>query len=362
MTSKIVSNNKLICYSNKYFIFSKGPKLIISTDLNCKEYKIAYIPVGSLKQKLGSIRLFARALRLEPRCGIFVDDTTALITYHGAIYRVDCTNGQIELEHSFRAEMNNPLSLVKIQGISGFEDGIYYGEYFLNHEGTAVNIYKRDNNASWNVVYTFSAGSIYHIHGLVPCKEKDCVYILTGDKDAESGIYEARNGFQDVKVIVSGKQAYRACIALPTEGGMLYTTDTPLESNYLYYLDFESKEIQTIAEISGPSIYGKVISDSEMVFSTSVEPDSKLPRWRYEFTHKPGPGIKDRKSRVYYVKNEDGKFTCEEIFAATKDILPMGVGQFGTIMFPAGEGDLYITGQALRKYDNKTLLIKKENK
>ncbi|SCZ78643.1 hypothetical protein [Pseudobutyrivibrio xylanivorans] len=358
MTSKIVSNNKLICYSNKYFIFSKGPKIFISSDINCREYKTVNIPVGSLKQMLGSARLFARALRLEPRCGIFVDDTTALITYHGAIYRVDCTNGQIELEHNFRAEMNNPLNLVKIQGISGFEDGIYYGEYFLNHEGTAVNIYKRDNNASWNVIYTFPAGSIYHIHGLVPCKEKDCVYILTGDKDAESGIYEARNGFQDVKVIVSGKQAYRACVALPTENGLLYTTDTPLETNYLYYLDFETKELKVISEINGPCIYGRLVSNNEMVFSTSVEPDSRLPRWKYELSKKVGPGVKDNYSHVYIASYENGNIDIEEVFKAKKDILPMGIGQFGAIMFPAGEGDLYITGQALRKYDNKTVVLK----
>ena len=358
MTSQIVSNNKLICYSNKYFIFSKGPKIFISSDINCREYKIVNFPVSTSKRILGSARLFARALRLEPRCGIFVDDTTALVTYHGAIFRVDCESGEINIEHNFRPEMNNPLSLVKIQDISGFEDGIYYGEYFLNHESTAVNIYKRDDNASWRIVYTFPAGSIYHIHGIVPCKEKDCVYILTGDKDAESGIYEARNGFKDVKVIVSGKQAYRACVALPTDNGLLYTTDTPLEDNYLYHLDFDTKDIKAVCKIDGPCIYGKVISDNEIVFSTSVEPDSRLPRWKYELSKKVGPGIKDNYSHVYIASYDSENINVEEIFKAKKDCLPMGIGQFGVIMFPSGEGELYITGQALHKYDNKTVVLK----
>ena len=352
-----IYENKLICYSNKYYLFSQGPKLFVTSDINGSQSRTVVLPVSSTKRALGSVRLFARALRLEPRCGIFVDESTALVTYHGAIYRVDCSSGEIELEHSFREGMNNPLNLVNISGIRGFEEGIYYGEYFQNQEGAEVKIFRRNPDASWQVVYTFPARSIYHIHGLVPCATKECVYILTGDKDKESGIYEAKNDFKDVKVIVSGKQAYRACVALPVENGLLYTTDTPLEDNFLYHLDFNTKEIKPVCEIAGPCIYGKVISDSEMIFSTSVEPDSRITGLKYQFTYKLGAGVKDRSSHVYYVKWAAGKAEAKEIFSGKKDLLPMGAGQFGTIMFPKGSGKTYITGQALRKYDNKTILI-----
>ena len=36
----------------------------------------------------------------------------------------------------------------------------------------------------------------------------------------------------------------------------------------------------------------------------------------------------------------------------------MGAGQFGTLMFPAGEGDIYVTGQAVKGFDNKTIKIR----
>lgn len=351
------TNNKLISYSPRYYLFGKGAKLLIADSFTGKQIPISTLLVGTAKSILGSCRLMARALRLEVRCGIFVDETTALVSYHGAIYRVDCEAKTITLEHEYRREMNNPLCFTKIEGVEGFSDGIYYGEYFLNHEKAPVSIYKRENDG-WKVVYTFPAGSIYHIHGIIPCPARSSVFILTGDKDEESGIYEFKNDFSEVTVVVSGKQQYRSCIALPTLDGMLYTTDTPLETNYLYHLDFATKETKPLMEIAGPCIYGKVISENEMLFSTSVEPDSNITGLRYEFTHKLGPGVKDRYTHLYSVKVGATGIHAEEIFKAKKDILPMGAGQFGTLMFPAGEGDIYVTGQAINAFDNKTIKIR----
>jgi hypothetical protein len=299
----------------------------------------------------------ARGLRLNVRCGTFVDDSTAIVSYHGSIYVVDCKSGTITKEHEFRIGMNNPLCFEHIQGINGFTDSFYYGEYFLNHNKEQVSIYRRELDGAWTAVYTFPSGTIYHIHGLIPCKEQECVYILTGDKDSESGIFKATNDFKNVEEIVRGKQIYRACVALPTENGLIYTTDTPLEENYLYYLDFDTKEIKEVIPIAGPSIYGKRISDTELLFSTSVEPDSRIEGLKYQFSYKLGPGVKDNKTHLYYVKLNGEEINAKEIFTATKDFLPMGAGQFGTLMFPDGEGQVFVTGQALRKYDNKTLII-----
>jgi len=354
-----MSNHKLICYNERYYLYSSGTHIYVS-ELGGAEVPLGDLPFSKLKTFLSGCRPLARGLRLEPRCGIFADEVTALVSFHGAIYRINCATGQIELEHIYRDGMNNPLTFVKLEGIKGFADGIYYGEYFLNHGGEAVRIMRRLTDGRWDQAYIFAPSQIYHIHGIVPGQHKDCLYILTGDKDSESGIYECHNDFAEVKPIVTGKQAYRACVALPVDGGMLYTTDTPLEENYLYHLDFSSGQIQPVMAIDGPSIYGRTISDYEFVFSTSVEPDSRITGLRYEFTRKLGPGVKNRKSHLYYCMWDGNQAHCKEVFAAHKDILPMGAGQFGTMMFPEGpvlEDKLLVTCQALRKYDNKTLDI-----
>ena len=62
-----------------------------------KEILLGVLPVSATKKFLSNVRLFARALRLEPRCGIFVNEDVAIVSYHGAIYRVDCKNLFIQL-------------------------------------------------------------------------------------------------------------------------------------------------------------------------------------------------------------------------------------------------------------------------
>lgn len=354
---KIVSDKKLICYSKSFFLFGKGPRLYVSTELGGEEDYIATLPISTTRKFLGGVRILARTLRLEIRCGIFVEESTAIVSYHGAIYKVDCKKGTVELEHMFKPGMNNPLAFAEIRGVEGFTDGIYYGEYYLNNDRDTVSVYRRNNTGTWTSVYTFNSGSIYHIHTLVPDPEIGTVYILTGDEDSESAIYECRNDFAEVKPVVIGKQAYRSCVALPGAKGMVYTTDTPLEDNYLYNLDFVTKEIKEIIPISGPAIYGKIISNNEMLFSTSVEADSHIKGIRYQFTRKLGEGVKDRYTHLYYVKIEEDSIIAKEIFKARKDVFPMGACQFGTMMFPAGDGKLLFTCQSVRKYDNKTLMI-----
>lgn len=82
-----------------------------------------------------------------------------------------------------------------------------------------------------------------------------------------------------------------------------------------------------------------------MLFSTSVEPDSNITDLRYEFTNKLGPGVKDRYTHLYSVKVDAAGVHAEEIFKAKKDILPMGAGQFGTLMLRGRRLRFLITRQ-----------------
>lgn len=353
----ILSKHKLICCSSKYCLYSNGPVLYVSTGLGEKERYINVIPVGGVRRIIGRSKLIARLLRLQVRCGIFVNETLALISYKGAIYYVDCTTGEIRQEHRFRAEMNNPLSFTKVSDVAGFDDGIYYGEYYLNKHKKDVNIYRRSEDGHWDCVYTFLPGSIYHIHAIVPDKYNDCVYVLSGDEDSESGIWRCKNGFSEVEPLIKGSQSFRACVALPMAKGIIYATDTPLEQNYLYLYDYQSKKAKKIMEVDGPCIYGRCISEHELIFATSVEPDSRIKGIGYNFTYKLGDGVKNRYTHLYYVSTVDGDIKCVDVFQAKKDCFPMGAAQFGTLHFPTGTNQCIVVGQSIKKYDNKTLRI-----
>ena len=296
--------------------------------------------------------------RLEPRCGIFTDESTALISIHGGVYRVDLEKGGIYREHSFRKGMNNPLRFSKIENIKGFENCIVYGEYFGNLTKEEVCIYSRSKEGVWKRIDTFAPNTVMHIHGIVPFPEMNCLFVLTGDEDKESGIWKIENNFQSVKPVVTGKQIYRSCVAFPYEKGIVYGTDTPLEKNAIYYIpDINSTKLSLIklADMPGPCIYGMQLSNGDFVFGTSVEPDSRKKGISYKLTYKLGMGVQDRFSHIIMGNPEKG---FREVFKAKKDWFPMLLFQFGNFLFPQMETDrLIVTGQSVSKLDGKTVEI-----
>ncbi len=78
---------------------------------------------------------------------------------------------------------------------------IYWGEYFDNRERAEVHIYvSTDRGRSWQVAYTFPAGSIRHVHNIVYDRWGDCLWILTGDEGAECKVLRASCDLGSVEV------------------------------------------------------------------------------------------------------------------------------------------------------------------
>ena len=320
-----------------------------------KWHRLCDIPRTGKYTVLSKSRFLERMLRLAPRCAAMLPGDGWLISVHGGVLRV-MPDGTVEREHSYRRGMKNPLSFSVLSGVEGFDDGIAYGEYFANSSDECVRIWLRHDDI-WKNVYTFPAGTIKHIHGIVPDICNHCVYVLTGDGDEESGIWEFRNNFQEFRKIAGGTQSCRSCVAFPWKDDLIYATDTPLEPNAVCRLDKESGQITKIADISGPVIYGTRLGE-DMVFATSVEPDSRVKGLRYLLSGRRGAGVKDWCSHIY-IGNPDKGFVC--VLSARKDALPMGLFQFGTFQFPpSSDGAVYATGQSVTKYDGKTVEIRYE--
>ena len=109
--------------------------------------------------------------------------------------------------------------------------------------------------------------------------------MLTGDYGDECRILRAACDFSRVEAVLQGKQQARAVAAIPTEDGLYFSSDTPLEPNYIYRLDRQESLLQ-LAPISSSSIYGCRVG-SRVFFSTMVEPSevnrdqSRPPLWRH---------------------------------------------------------------------------------
>lgn len=352
---EIISNYKALAFENDIMLSYHKGKLYC--ERGSQRHFICDIPQSKKKAVLSKFRLTERLLRLEPRVACALGNKEFLVSCSGWIYRVNVEHKTIEPELKLRERMNNPLSFTKTMGQNQVAGSVMFGEYFSNNSYEAVSIYERKNGC-WGKIFSFESGSIYHIHGIINGKTPDTYYILTGDSDSESGIWITRDHFKTVEKIVGGSQQYRGCVAFSYKDGLLYATDTPRETNYLYYLfDRDGRwETKKIHEMPGPCIYGAK-RDGLYLFATSVEADDTLPAWRYRFSKKLGVGVKDYYSHIISV-NTEGKIEEEGRFK--KDWLPMLLFQFGNSLFPecSGQGPIICTPASVARYDGKTVILK----
>lgn len=296
--------------------------------------RLVSVPESRKRRLLAMSRWAFRLARLGFGTGAFFQGLY-FFSYGARLYSYCPERALLTCEFSFRVG-RGPLSFTVVEGVQGVEDGIYFGEYFGNRQRAPVHVYKRDKDGSWNVIYSFAQGEINHIHGLVPDPQRNCIWLLAGDFEHSASIWMIKNDFKDVHPVLRGEQAYRACVAFPTEQGLLYATDTQINRNAIRLLACRDGEWRSdsLMEINGSCIYGCQLRDY-FVFSTATEPsDHKSNPLLALLDRRPGPGIVENKSDVLVVSKTD--LSCSVLFSKNKDFLPYRLFQFGAILFPHG--------------------------
>jgi len=204
---------------------------------------------------------------------------------------------------------------------------IYWGEYFDNREHAEVHIYaSTDHGRTWQKAYTFSAGSIRHVHNIVYDRWGDCLWILTGDEGAECKVLRASCDLRSVEEVLAGNQQAWAVAAIPTQTGLYLSTDTPFEKNHVYRLARRidgaaidgAGNVEPVGDLASSSIYGCRVGEA-MFFSTMIEPSAV------------NTGLE-----VHLAGSRDG--TNWQVLARwKKDKLPMRYFQYGNAVLPDGE-------------------------
>jgi hypothetical protein len=197
---------------------------------------------------------------------------------------------------------------------------VYWGEYFDNAARDEVHIYaSADQGQTWNIAHTFPKGAIRHVHNIVHDPWGNCLWILTGDYGDECRVLRASCDLSRIEVVLQGKQQARAVAAIPTEDALYFSSDTPLESNYIYRLDRQGA-LSQLAPISSSSIYGCRVG-SHLFFSTMVEPSDVN---------------RDRNVRIYGI-DVNRPETWSPLLSWKKDRWPMGLFQYGNAFLPDGQ-------------------------
>jgi len=346
-------------------LFNDGDSMIYARKnrilrfLDCGKVEVIFsIPVSWITSLLMCSRLLTRIFRL----GVYraaLHGHVYVVCIGKKLYSYDKITKKLDVELVFE-KGHGPLSFCHVRGLKGFEGTLYFGEYFSDDKLDRIRILKRLPNGGWKVVYTFQEGRINHIHSLVPDAANNCIWILTGDFGSAAAIYRANDDFQNVELIIQGEQIYRACIAFPFEGGLIYATDSQFEMNTIRRL-FKGPSgwvTEQLHEVNGPVVYGYELKDY-YVFSTVVEPgEAKSTFFMTILDREKGPGIVHNQVEIVALNKKTKKLT--QVISDEKDPWPARLCQFGSVMFAeysANSNQIYAYFTATKHYENQSILI-----
>jgi hypothetical protein len=290
-------------------------------------------------------RLTARLFRDGFHALAILPSGALVATAPGAIVTCAPHCNEFRITHTI-TRGTRPLHITAVPGGT-----VYWGEYFDNAARDEVHIYtSSDGGQAWTIAYTFPKGSIRHVHNIVYDPWGNCLWALTGDYGDECRILRAACDFSRVEAVVQGNQQARAVALVPTAEGLYFSSDTPLESNFIYFLDRKGT-LSRLAPISSSSIYGCRIGE-RIFFSTMVEP-SKVNRDQNVRLYCGASG-RDRDAKDLR-KND-----WQPLLAWKKDRWPMGLFQYGNAFLPDGNNTtsfLALTTVAVESEDMVTSLF-----
>jgi len=317
------------------------------------------IPTSRKEIFLGSSRLLTRLFRFGVRQAIALDSKRLLLSRENVLQEVNIFTGEITEGWNCGAGIR-ALNFTDVNGIEGFDDGIYFGGYLGNDDKKPVNIYHRTGADQWDIVYAFPQGAINHVHNIVADPYRQCLWMFTGDFGEAAAIWRVTDNFKNVERVACNDQKFRACVVYVLPEGLLYATDAPFADDYIYLLNPETLEAKEIFPIHGSCIYGCQWKD-KFVFSSTVEGDGRnMSRLEWLFTRKRGAGIKDNYVHMYMGNLKEG---FREIYKEKKDCMPFYTFQFGVFKFPAGVNNtvtLYFQPVATKKNDLRMMSIKQD--
>ena len=283
-------------------------------------------------------RLTRRLARVDKgACVPIAGSSRLFVFYQTRSYVFDMDTQRLDQTGNF--VFRNPLH----GGTAELEGRTYFGEYFPNPEGRAVHIYASDDECrSWDVAYTFDAGTIWHIHGVFRDPFEDGrLWACTGDYDGQCQLITTTDHFKTVERFGDGSQKWRAVSIIFTADALYWGMDSPLSSVHVMRFDRKTGELEQGQPLPGPVWFSKQFTDGGAILQTSVE-------------HSEGnPGVTSRSAKLYASKDLDN---WTEVDSFPKDRYPHRYFRHGVLHFSDGaqtSQDFTIHGDALVGFDGK---------
>ncbi len=198
-------------------------------------------------------------------------------------------------------------------------DVVYYGEYRANPERSPVRVWaSRDGGATWRAVHEFRGAR--HVHGVFADPHDGALWVTTGDRDHESGIWRTDDRFGAVERVAGGSQRTRAVQLVFGPDHVYFGSDAPSRANHLYRLRRTDRAIERLQRVEGPVYYGCAVR-GRLFFSTACEP----------------PTLRETRDVAVWSSADGERWERWAVFR--KDRWPARVFQPGHVLLPAGPGD-----------------------
>jgi hypothetical protein len=294
---------------------------------------VRYNGSGALRRQVEALPLVERFLRGGVHLARRTKSGSIVAFIKGTV--LHAAQGDGELSAVFRIPGGaRPLNVVETP-----EGMLFFGQYGNNPARQEISLFaSTDGGAHWDAAYTFSPGTVRHIHGVLYDPYRHGLLVLTGDLDGECGVYLTTDGFRNLEPLLRGTQKARAVSVIPIPQGWVIPGDTPLERNYITLLEVDGT-LRPLAEIPGSS-FSTCRTRNGLFVSTGVEP-STINREPYA---------------TIWASKDGLSWKC--VHRAMKDRYAGRFFQYANLLFADGleESDrLYATGVSLRGLHHRTL-------
>lgn len=316
-------------------LLSRGNRLYHAAEIGDAPSLVGSCPAGALTLA-ARLRLSQRALRLMFYNVLPLPSGEVFVTF-GKVIGV--LSGR-----KFKALSGRDRACRVLRGACALDPSgtVYFGEYLRNPERTPIRIYRYEPGSdAAEIVHTFDAGSVRHVHGVYHDATDGSLWVLTGDLEHECKILRTADAFASLEVIGQGDETWRAVSALFTEDAVYYGMDAEFRQNHVFRLDKRTGQRELLGDVDGPIYYSNSVGDHQFFGVTAELCPSQVGRsatlWHV------GPA--DRLQRV--MSHEKDRFS--------RHFMP------GTLHFPRGPGladQLMYHGVGLAGADNRTYSVK----
>ncbi len=306
-------------------LYVNGEECYVARGLNLLIYEqgkktrvISTLP-ASLKERFFSFFVFTRlGLRVGIHAAMPLSNGRILVVMKRRFVLIEQDGSSRVIDKIHRG--NKPAS----RAICGLPDGsILYGEYLLNEKrNSPVGIYRSGRiEKGFEKIYEFPAGIVRHIHFIQWDPYESCLWMGTGDRDAESFLYKSVDYGLSWNRIDGGSQLWRAVSIIITPEALYWGTDAGSDAgdtpNYIVRFDKKTKKLFTIQRVQGPCHGACLLLNGVLCISTGVE-----------------GGENESDASAHLWASRDGH-QWREVYARPKKKWPHIV-QFGVMRIPPG--------------------------